>query len=446
MKKRLKRNKCRLLIKKNRESHKTKLQEFYSQNPEAAKSLKLRSAPGRPRLEEQQSVLLKTIVDIAMFGASAEERRRCEVVRTCHTLSDLHAKLLELGFNISRSGTYIRLLPRKSNTSEAKRHVVTVPVKLSRPEADHHKAHPDQNFCVSSIRSLETVASVLGPDKVIYLSQDDKARVPIGLTAANKQAPLLMHVEYKVSLPDHDFVNASQHKLIPSVYAICEIKPNEMGRPEAVTYSGPTYIAIRSAKHSSSTATSHADDFNRLLSCEAFEASMKDSQGKVKPILIISCDGGPDENPRYPKVIAHAVNHFKENDLDGIFLVTNAPGRSAFNKVERRMAPLSRELTGLILPHDSYGSHLNDSGKTINPTLERENFQKAGEILAEVWSSVLIDGHKVVAEYIKPKDSLSLVPDLTDEQWYADHVRESQYLLQVLYMYFMLKCLLNAPP
>ena len=72
--------------KKNRESHKNKLQEFCSQNPEAAKSLTLQSAPGRPRLEEQQSELLKkTIVDIAMFGASVEERRRCEVVRTCHT-------------------------------------------------------------------------------------------------------------------------------------------------------------------------------------------------------------------------------------------------------------------------------------------------------------------------------------------------------------------------
>ena len=34
-------------------------------------------------------------------------------------------------------------------------------------------------------------------------------------TAANKQSPLLMHVEYKVKLPD--WVIASRHKLIPSV-------------------------------------------------------------------------------------------------------------------------------------------------------------------------------------------------------------------------------------
>lgn len=215
-------------------------------------------------------------------------------------------------------------------------------------------------------------------------------------------------------------------------------------RPEAVSYRGPTYIAIRSAKHSSSTATSHADDLNKLFSCDAFEKFVKDSQGIVKPIIIISCDGGPDENPRYPKVIANAVNHFKKYDLDAIFLVTNAPGRSDFNKVERRMAPLSRELAGLILPHDSYGSHLNDSGKTIDSSLERDNFQKAGEVLAEVWSSVLIDGHKVVAEYIQPNDDESSVTDLTDEQWYADHVRESQYLLQVFSVFFMLKHLFHG--
>ena len=189
-----------------------------------------------------------------MFGASAEERRSCEIMRTCRTLSDLHIRLLELGFNISRSGIYIRLLPRRYNTLEGKRHVTTVPVKLSRHEANHHKAHPDQHFCTSTVKTLETVASILGPNQVSFVLQDDKARVPIGLTAANKQAPLLMYIEYRVSLPDHDCVIAAKQKLIPSLYAGCIIKGDAMGRPVAVTYSGPTYIAIRSGKHASSTA------------------------------------------------------------------------------------------------------------------------------------------------------------------------------------------------
>ena len=51
---------------------------------------------------------------------------------------------------------------------------------------------------------------------MLFLSQNDKARVPLGLPAARKQAPLLMHLDYKISLPDHDFVIASGHKLIPS--------------------------------------------------------------------------------------------------------------------------------------------------------------------------------------------------------------------------------------
>ena len=64
-----------------------------------------------------------------------------------------------------------------------------------------------------------------------------------------------MHTDYKVTLPDHDFVVAKAHKLIPSVIAACKIEENALNRC-GVTYSGPTYVAIRSAKHHSSTALS----------------------------------------------------------------------------------------------------------------------------------------------------------------------------------------------
>ncbi|GBP32576.1 hypothetical protein EVAR_23988_1 [Eumeta japonica] len=44
---------------------------------------------------------------------------------------------------------------------------------------------------------------------------------------------------------------------------------------------------------------------------------------------------------------------------------------------------------------------------------------------------MVIDGHDVVAEYVEPKDSAeSFIPDLPSPQWYSEHVRESQYLLQ----------------
>jgi len=57
-----------------------------------------------------------------------------------------------MGYHLSRSATYLRLIPRDSRTSEGKRCVVTVPVKLFCADTNHHKDHPDGKFSVASIR------------------------------------------------------------------------------------------------------------------------------------------------------------------------------------------------------------------------------------------------------------------------------------------------------
>ena len=86
--------------------------------------------------------------------------------------------------------------------------------------------------------------------------------------------------------------------------------------------------------------------------------------------------------------------------MDVYIHAVNASGLSAFNYIERRMSPLSHDVAGLILPHDAYGSHLNDSGKTVDEELEKRNFQKAAETLSNVWSNTVIDGHAVDCEGI----------------------------------------------
>lgn len=370
------------------------------------------------------------IAEIALFGGAAADRRRSEVIRSCHTLDDLHDELLREGFQLSRSSVYHRILPKNSRTHEGKRHVVTVPVRLVAPENDLRVKHPDGHFCTATIRALETVASVLGPDQVFFLSQDDKARVPLGITAAKAQAPILMRMDYRLRLPDHNFALAEQHKLIPSVYASNKVRPDGVGQPDDVTYSGPTYVAIRSGKHCSSSAETHAVDLKTLVDLPAFQPFAKTSDGAVKPIIICTSDGGPDENPRYPRVIASAIEHFQKFDLDVYYIATNAPGRSAFNRVERRMAPLSRELTGVILKHDTFGSHLNSQNQTIDVELEKRNFEHAGQVLAKIWKDLDIDGYPVEAEYVGPKEHRPAIPDV-DAEWYAKHVRESQYCLQI---------------
>ncbi|CAG7718938.1 unnamed protein product [Allacma fusca] len=49
----------------------------------------------RPSLECKQPLLLETIVDLVKISSAADERRRCELLRSCQTLDDLHEALTE---------------------------------------------------------------------------------------------------------------------------------------------------------------------------------------------------------------------------------------------------------------------------------------------------------------------------------------------------------------
>ena len=59
------------------------------------------------------------------------------------------------------------------------------------------------------------------------------------------------------------------------------------------------------------------------------------------------------------------------------FLATNAPRKTAFNRIEGRLVKFSQELSGIVLSHDKFGSHLNLKGETIEPELEKKNFMHA---------------------------------------------------------------------
>ena len=43
------------------------------------------------------------------------------------------------------------------------------------------------------------------------------------------------------------------------------------------------------------------------------------------------------------------------------------------------MSNLSKELSGVILPHDHFGNHLDHNNNTIDEELELQNFEYAGE-------------------------------------------------------------------
>jgi hypothetical protein len=94
------------------------------------------------------------------------------------------------------------------------------------------------------------------------------------------------------------------------------------------------------------------------------------------------------------------------------------------------MAPLSHDLAGLILPYDYFGSHLDPkTKKTVDMDLEQRNFERAGKVLAEVWSSTVINKYPVIAEWTGAGGK----PELHDPsaQWIFRHVSFGQYCLQI---------------
>ena len=129
------------------------------------------------------------------------------------------------------------------------------------------------------------------------------------------------------------------------------------------------------------------------------------------------CDGGPDKNSRFLKPLDVAIQHSKKYNLDTLLISTHAPGLSAYNQVQKRMAPLSKILSGILLPHETFETHLDSSRKTIDTNLEKRNFKTAGEILAKVWEEIVLDNFLVMADYIEnaAKDPADL-NELTDHR------------------------------
>ena len=129
--------------KKSRASKKRLYEEVFDEYPEVRAKLKLHESVGRPRTEEEHPELLEVIKNLALHGSGADNRRRTEKIRSIKTLSELTEELNSMGYDLSRSGVYLRLLPRTSNSREGKRHVTTAPVKLLRSGNSDHHYHQD---------------------------------------------------------------------------------------------------------------------------------------------------------------------------------------------------------------------------------------------------------------------------------------------------------------
>ena len=94
-----------------------------------------------------------------------------------------------------------------------------------------------------------------------------------------KAGPIVNAYGIQGSLPNHDHVMAPQHKLIPSVILdMCAQEKDSSGN--AVTYSVPTYCAIRKLKHSGSIVFHYLQNMKHIRSLDIFDDSLNNDTGK----------------------------------------------------------------------------------------------------------------------------------------------------------------------
>ena len=119
--------------------------------------------------------------------------------------------------------------------------------------------------------------------------------------------------------------------------------------------------------------------------------------GEVKSVMVVTVDWGRDINPWYTKTIACAIDYFVIQDLNALFLATNASCSRAKN------GKVHKWLSGVALPHNHLGSHLNTQRETTDKQSKIKKFSHTEEILVEICLGMIIDDYplldKIISEY-----------------------------------------------
>lgn len=87
--------------------------------------------------------------------------------------------MIDLRSKLSRTAVCIRLLPRRGDSREGKRHMQTVPVKLLKSENSLRKKNVDLISAKSFFDDILFVRELIGGNAAGFLSSDDKAHLGV---------------------------------------------------------------------------------------------------------------------------------------------------------------------------------------------------------------------------------------------------------------------------
>ncbi|CAB4445231.1 unnamed protein product [Rhizophagus irregularis] len=85
---------------------------------------------------------------------------------------------------------------------------------VSRTETQEH---PDGHNCLASVKCARQFSSLFA-DKSVVISQDDKAKIGLGVPAVGRTFHTLQSVNEPICVADHDFPTGHGQRLISSLY------------------------------------------------------------------------------------------------------------------------------------------------------------------------------------------------------------------------------------
>ena len=170
------------------------------------------------------------------------------------------------GYELSYSEFGLYFWPRNWNTREGKRHIYAKDTKLKmvRAQMTARKTHPAHAHCYCLRQDAKKLAATLG-SSAIYLTIDNKAKVPVGVNCATKQTPLMMQLRNEVRLNDHSIAVGPGHKLDLNVYLVSKVNKTMINDATAVKYSGDVAVRSVAHKHNPTTPASHHFDIKNMI-------------------------------------------------------------------------------------------------------------------------------------------------------------------------------------
>ncbi|CAG8763571.1 24730_t:CDS:2, partial [Cetraspora pellucida] len=119
-----------------------------------------------------------------------------------------------------------RKLLKQIDSLQSKRHHYSMSIQVNSVLRNEMPKHIDEYYCLHIVKGAKQFAYSFASHSVIIL-QDDKAKVPLDISAVGRTFKTLQTVQEPVTIPDHNFSKGKKQKLIPSVYLTIDINNSD---------------------------------------------------------------------------------------------------------------------------------------------------------------------------------------------------------------------------